>query len=111
MQALKKHPGDRPTVMEMLHHPWIRTYQRRTSVLMPHQAVRRRSSVQYQAAAAGPLQPPPEGGPLPGAPDNVDNMTPEDIEKMIQRLQVRLVVQLHRSCGELRRPGRGGHGG
>jgi hypothetical protein len=21
--------------MEMLHHPWIRTYQRRTSVVMP----------------------------------------------------------------------------
>ena len=26
-QALKKHPGDRPTVIEMLHHPWIRSYQ------------------------------------------------------------------------------------
>jgi hypothetical protein len=35
LQALKKHPADRPTVMEMLHHPWVRTYQRRASVLMP----------------------------------------------------------------------------
>ncbi len=79
--------------MEMLHHPWIRTYQRRTSVLMPHQAVRRRSSVQYQGAGGAPggLQPQPEEGPLPGAPDNLDNMTPEEIEKMIQRLQVRWV--------------------
>lgn len=34
-QALKKHPGDRPTIMEMLHHPWIHTYKRRTSTLVP----------------------------------------------------------------------------
>ena len=45
-QALKKHPGDRPTVMEMLHHPWIKTYQRRTSMRIP-QVSRRRSSVIY----------------------------------------------------------------
>lgn len=83
--ALKKHPGDRPTVMEMLHHPWIRTYQRRTSVRIP-QMIRRRSSVQYPGA--GGLAPAPEDGPLPGAPDNLDNMTPEEIEKMIQRLQM-----------------------
>ncbi len=26
-QCLRKHPGDRPTVMELLHHPWVRTFQ------------------------------------------------------------------------------------
>eukprot|EP00798_Chlamydomonas_sp_ICE-L_P019410 gene19410-26068_t len=26
-QALSKHPGDRPTVIEMLHHPWITMFQ------------------------------------------------------------------------------------
>jgi len=25
--CFKKHPGDRPTVVEMLHHPWIRMFQ------------------------------------------------------------------------------------
>lgn len=32
LQALQKHAGDRPTVIEMLHHPWITMYQRRSSV-------------------------------------------------------------------------------
>ena len=26
-QALKKHPGDRPTVIEMLNHPWISMFK------------------------------------------------------------------------------------
>lgn len=26
-QALRKHAGDRPTVLEMLHHPWVTMYQ------------------------------------------------------------------------------------
>ncbi|KAG1670024.1 hypothetical protein FOA52_011180 [Chlamydomonas sp. UWO 241] len=44
-QALKKHPGDRPTVIEMLHNPWIRSYQRRASVLhMPAPRARRSST-------------------------------------------------------------------
>ncbi|GAX76664.1 hypothetical protein CEUSTIGMA_g4110.t1 [Chlamydomonas eustigma] len=48
-QALKKHPGDRPTVMEMLHHAWIRSYQRRTSVLyMPTVNRRKNSAACYQ---------------------------------------------------------------
>lgn len=25
--CLRKHPGDRPTVIEMLHHPWITMFQ------------------------------------------------------------------------------------
>lgn len=25
--CLRKHPGDRPTVIEMLHHPWIQMFQ------------------------------------------------------------------------------------
>lgn len=58
-QALKKHPGDRPTVMEMLHHPWIRSYQRRASTLhMPVSAARRGSAAAY----AVPEVPPYKGG-------------------------------------------------
>jgi len=83
--ALKKHPGDRPTVMEMLHHPWIRTYQRRTSVRIP-QTTRRRSSVVYAPGQAMPSH--MEEGPMPGGPPNMDNMTPEEIEDMIKRLQM-----------------------
>jgi len=33
--CLRKHPGDRPTVIEMLHHPWIQMFQRRASVRTP----------------------------------------------------------------------------
>jgi len=29
--CLRKHSGDRPTVVEMLQHPWIRTFQVRLS--------------------------------------------------------------------------------
>jgi hypothetical protein len=39
--------GDRPTVVEMLHHPWITMFQRRASVVMPSPAL----SAQY----SGPL--------------------------------------------------------
>jgi hypothetical protein len=35
--------GDRPTVVEMLHHPWITMFQRRASVVMPSPAL----SAQY----------------------------------------------------------------
>lgn len=36
LSCLEKHPGDRPTVIEMLQHPWMTTYQRRPStVRMP----------------------------------------------------------------------------
>lgn len=61
-QALQKHPGDRPTIMEMLHHPWIHTYKRRTSTLVP--VVRacfiRRTYffiIWYDGDAASPLDP------------------------------------------------------
>ena len=27
LSALSKHPGDRPTVREMLQHPWIQMFQ------------------------------------------------------------------------------------
>eukprot|EP00798_Chlamydomonas_sp_ICE-L_P005562 gene5562-4199_t len=114
-QALKKHPGDRPTVMEMIHHPWIRTYQRRTSMLhIPPAARRRNSSVTYTSSSAatatvqtdagaaagsgpqvGKVAPPststapatvPEGQPSPTkAPED---MSPDDIEEMIQKLQL-----------------------
>jgi hypothetical protein len=118
-QALKKHPGDRPSVMEMLHHAWIRSYQRRNSVVVPAGASRRRSSQMYpnplpggpplteqQFLAAGgggvggavgsgrPLQQgagaggAPVGGGFHNHPPNLDTMTPEEIEQMIQRLQV-----------------------
>ena len=83
LQALKKHPGDRPTVMEMLHHPWIRTYQRRVSVRIP-QAARRRSSVSYNPNMPVHM----ENGPLPGGPADVESMTTEEIEDMIKRLQM-----------------------
>uniref|UniRef100_A0A7S3VRI1 Protein kinase domain-containing protein n=1 Tax=Dunaliella tertiolecta TaxID=3047 RepID=A0A7S3VRI1_DUNTE len=33
--CLRKHSGDRPTVVEMLQHPWIQMFKRRSSVLMP----------------------------------------------------------------------------
>jgi serine/threonine protein kinase len=45
-QCLRKHPGDRPTVMELLHHPWVRTFQRRTSMRITAMP-RRRSSIVY----------------------------------------------------------------
>ncbi len=35
-QCLRKHPGDRPTVMELLHHPWVRTFQVRHALPPPH---------------------------------------------------------------------------
>ncbi len=84
--------------MEMLHHPWIRSYQRRTSVIMPTKMVRRRSAVQ-----GGPA----DGSAMPAQPDNLDNMTPEEIEKMIQKLQVRDLRSDHpdldlRSASDLR---------
>ncbi len=115
-QCLRKHPGDRPTVMEMLHHPWIRTFQRRTSMRITA-APRRRSSITYNphAGASGapvamlPLQPGPlmmqhapytpapppqeaaDEGAVPmdtEAPVNYNEMTPEQIEGMIRKLQV-----------------------
>ncbi|KAJ9531854.1 hypothetical protein QJQ45_022034 [Haematococcus lacustris] len=101
--ALKKHPGDRPTVIEMLHNPWIRSYQRRTSVLIPQHALRRRSSVSYNsnAAAAPPATVLPAHldahGLTPtasmkqhgvGAPHAADAMSPQEIEAMIHRLQI-----------------------
>ncbi|MEW5311310.1 MAG: hypothetical protein WDW38_003037 [Sanguina aurantia] len=33
LSCLEKHPGDRPTVIEMLQHPWMTTYQRRPSTV------------------------------------------------------------------------------
>ncbi|MEW5308859.1 MAG: hypothetical protein WDW38_000786 [Sanguina aurantia] len=96
-QALRKHPGDRPTVMEMLHHPWIRTYQRRTSMRITA-APRRRSSVTYNApshasASIAPGLPATypdfmEETPSVADESDVNEMTPEQIESMIRKLQV-----------------------
>ncbi|KAG2489680.1 hypothetical protein HYH03_011789 [Edaphochlamys debaryana] len=100
-QCLRKHPGDRPTVMELLHHPWVRTFQRRTSMRITA-VPRRRSSVVYNpgslahppGAAHEAYTPPQEAaeegydaGPAPMETDMAD-MTPEDIERMITKLQV-----------------------
>lgn len=56
------------------------------------QTTRRRSSVVYNPGAAANFSQMavPEDGPMPGGPENVDNMTPQEIEEMIQRLQVRV---------------------
>ncbi|GIL48763.1 hypothetical protein Vafri_5211 [Volvox africanus] len=99
-QCLRKHPGDRPTVMELLHHPWIRTFQRRTSMRITSMP-RRRSSVMYNpgslshapAVSQEPYTPPQEAaeegvegaGPME---TDVNEMTPEEIEQMIVKLQV-----------------------
>ncbi|GLC41888.1 hypothetical protein PLESTF_000096600 [Pleodorina starrii] len=107
-QCLRKHPGDRPTVMELLHHPWIRTFQRRTSMRITT-TPRRRSSVTYNAGALGqasghmPQQqesytPQQEAAAAEGggggsmeteAETDINEMTPEQIEQMIVKLQVR----------------------
>ena len=107
-QALKKHPGDRPTVMEMLHHPWIRSYQRRASTLtMPVSGQRRVSShipeippfkghgaagggvpavsVNEVAAALGANMRAPEPSP--------EDMSPDQIEEMIKKLQAAKVAK------------------
>ncbi|PNH09977.1 Serine/threonine-protein kinase Aurora-3, partial [Tetrabaena socialis] len=126
-QCLRKHPGDRPTVMELLHHPWIRTFQRRTSMRITTMP-RRRSSVVFNPGSlttahgaggggAGMMErayntPPQEAaegeaeeeqqaeeeeeeepildcGPLPAPMEtDVNEMTPEQIERMIMKLQV-----------------------
>ena len=116
-QATKKHPGDRPTVMEMLHHPWVRTFQRRTSVRIP--APRRQSSTMY---APGQPEPVYEEEPYPplqapagsqahgaaaagagaaGTPGGAasaayNELTPEEIEEMIRKLQVAKRVAIDR---------------
>lgn len=87
-QALQKHPGDRPTVMEMLHHPWVSSHQRRRSVLMAP-THRRRSSAAYTPMAV----PMPTYGEMPPLPVNsevvdINEYTPEQIEEMIRRLQM-----------------------
>ncbi|KXZ54424.1 hypothetical protein GPECTOR_5g78 [Gonium pectorale] len=99
-QCLRKHPGDRPTVMELLHHPWVRTFQRRTSMRITA-VPRRRSSVvynpgslsQYPHLEHSPYTPPQEAaeeGTDAAAPMETDmaDMTPEQIEAMIHKLQV-----------------------
>jgi len=85
--ALQKHPGDRPTMMEMLHHPWIRSYQRRTSVMIPQQ-IRRTSSIHPPNANPAAMITQHEEGPLPGLPTNYEQLSPAEIETMIARLQM-----------------------
>jgi len=122
-QALKKHPGDRPTVIEMLHHPWIRSYQRRASVLtmsVPRQ--RRGSTAPYTDAPAPglPTAAPPAGPPagstavqaplaaaanhstlLPTDGPNPEDMSPEEIEDMINKLMVVKAAAAERDSSEV----------
>ncbi|GIL69430.1 hypothetical protein Vretimale_13537 [Volvox reticuliferus] len=108
-QCLRKHPGDRPTVMELLHHPWIRTFRRRTSMRITTMP-RRRSSVMYNpgslshapAVSQEPYTPPQEAAEegLDGAgpmETDVNEMTPEQIEQMIVKLQVAKAQALAKS--------------
>jgi len=116
-QALKKHPGDRPTVMEMIHHPWIRTYQRRTSMLYIPPTTKRRSSAAAYGSPMGPLQPLPQdpaaaaalleaggsgggrGQPsFGGEAPNPEDMSPEQIEEMIRKLQVAKMQAMERAA-------------
>ncbi|KAG2436193.1 hypothetical protein HXX76_006505 [Chlamydomonas incerta] len=119
-QCLRKHPGDRPTVMELLHHPWVRTFQRRTSMRITAMP-RRRSSIVYNpgslahapGAAHDTYTPPQEAaeegtdGAVPMETDvgDMSEMTPEEIEHMITKLQVAKAQAIaksesHRSPGQ-----------
>jgi len=97
--ALKKHPGDRPTIMEMLHHPWIHAYKRRTSTLVPA-ATRRRSSALVLPNYA-PQPPVMQSGPAVCSPQGVplDKMSPEQVEEELKKLQNAKGAHNHHDLG------------
>lgn len=88
--ALKKHPGDRPTVIEMLHHPWVASHQRRRSVLMAPTHTRRRSSSVYASQAPAPTSYYGDVPPtcLTEEPVDMSEYTQDEIEEMIRKLQM-----------------------